>query len=184
MKRFGQRSTGFTIVELLIVIVVIAVLAAITVVAYNGIQQRSQNAKIDADIASLNKAIQAARVATNNVLRDITLAGGSTPGNTASPCITKTAGTDLATLSKTTDGCWTTYLASLQRISTASGINVANITDPWGRPYMIDENEGENTGTYGVCGLGRDILGVYTRPLTGTWAYTDSMSLPYATPGC
>lgn len=34
---------GFTIVELLIVIVVIAVLAAITIVAYNGIQTRAKN---------------------------------------------------------------------------------------------------------------------------------------------
>jgi prepilin-type N-terminal cleavage/methylation domain-containing protein len=34
---------GFTIVELLIVIVIIAILAAITIVAYNGIQDRAQN---------------------------------------------------------------------------------------------------------------------------------------------
>ena len=36
------KSRGFTIVELLIVIVVIAILAAITVVAYNGIQNRER----------------------------------------------------------------------------------------------------------------------------------------------
>ena len=32
-----RKSSGFTIVELLIVIVVIAILAAITVVAFNGV---------------------------------------------------------------------------------------------------------------------------------------------------
>lgn len=38
-----REQTGFTIVELLIVIVVIGILASISVVAYNGIQVRSQN---------------------------------------------------------------------------------------------------------------------------------------------
>lgn len=39
------RQKAFTIVELLIVIVVIAILAAISVVAYNGIQQRGNNTR-------------------------------------------------------------------------------------------------------------------------------------------
>ena len=37
-----KSKSGFTIVELLIVVVVIAILAAITIVAYNGIQKRAQ----------------------------------------------------------------------------------------------------------------------------------------------
>ena len=40
-----QKQNGFTIVELLIVIVVIAILAAITVVAFNGVQQRARNSQ-------------------------------------------------------------------------------------------------------------------------------------------
>ena len=40
---FKRTSRGFTIVELLVVIVVIAVLAAITVVAYNGIRDRTND---------------------------------------------------------------------------------------------------------------------------------------------
>ena len=38
----NSKTRGFTIVELLIVIVVIAILAAITIVAYNGIQNRAK----------------------------------------------------------------------------------------------------------------------------------------------
>lgn len=39
----NKTKSGFTIVELLIVIVVIAILATISIVAYNGIQQRANN---------------------------------------------------------------------------------------------------------------------------------------------
>jgi prepilin-type N-terminal cleavage/methylation domain-containing protein len=37
----NKKNDGFTIVELLIVIVVIGILAAITIVAYNGVQKRA-----------------------------------------------------------------------------------------------------------------------------------------------
>lgn len=45
-----NRLPGFTIVELLIVIVVIAILASITVVAFNGIQDRAIEASIRSDL--------------------------------------------------------------------------------------------------------------------------------------
>ena len=54
----GRRESGFTIVELLIVIVVIAVLAAITIVAYNGIQARALFSSYQSDIKIIDKAIK------------------------------------------------------------------------------------------------------------------------------
>ena len=56
-ERASQR--GFTIVELLIVIVVIAILAAITIVAYNGIQTRARDTSALAAAGSLAKKIEA-----------------------------------------------------------------------------------------------------------------------------
>ena len=53
-----QKTSGFTIVELLIVIVVIAILAAITIVAYNGIQARSRDATRSSDVAGIKKALE------------------------------------------------------------------------------------------------------------------------------
>lgn len=49
MKRW-ERQTGFTIVELLIVVVVIAILAAITIVAYTGVQARAQASSAQSDL--------------------------------------------------------------------------------------------------------------------------------------
>lgn len=53
-----QRKTGFTIVELLIVIVVIAILAAISIVAYNGIQNRAKNSQLASVVDTYVKAIE------------------------------------------------------------------------------------------------------------------------------
>jgi len=54
----SSKNSGFTIVELLIVIVVVAILAAITVVAYGGIQQRSGNVSRIAEVNKIQKLVR------------------------------------------------------------------------------------------------------------------------------
>ena len=54
-----NNQKGFTIVELLIVIVVIAILAAITIVAFNGIQNRSKTSAGQSQANSIVKKLEA-----------------------------------------------------------------------------------------------------------------------------
>ncbi len=54
-----QKNTdGFTIVELLIVIVVIGILAAITIVAYSGISQKAMTASLQSDLVNASTKIK------------------------------------------------------------------------------------------------------------------------------
>lgn len=57
-----NNQTGFTIVELLIVIVVIGILAAITIVAFNGVQARANDTKIRSVAVQVEKALRLWRV--------------------------------------------------------------------------------------------------------------------------
>lgn len=54
----NTTDNGFTIVELLIVIVVIGILAAITIVAYNGVQSKARFSKMQSEVKSLQRYIE------------------------------------------------------------------------------------------------------------------------------
>mgnify|MGYP003590968609 FL=1 len=55
---YKKRHTGFTIVELLIVIVIIGILAAISIVAYSGIQNKANDATVQQDLVNIAKKLE------------------------------------------------------------------------------------------------------------------------------
>jgi prepilin-type N-terminal cleavage/methylation domain-containing protein len=52
-----RKSSGFTIVELLIVVVVIAILAAITIVSFNGITARANDSAVKTGLSNTIKKL-------------------------------------------------------------------------------------------------------------------------------
>jgi len=82
IAKINQRH-GFTIVELLIVIVVIGVLAAITIVAYNGIQNRAKAAAAQSAVSQASKKIATyASINNDQYPIDLTAAGVTNSGDT------------------------------------------------------------------------------------------------------
>ena len=100
-----NRHRGFTIVELLIVIVVIAILASISIVAYNGIQQRARDTQRAQDMKTIAKALEMyyadnGRFPTSNC---------GTAGVPACPASKKVNGA----WATTSDGSWNVLEAAL-----------------------------------------------------------------------
>lgn len=59
MRFVARDKPGFTIVELLIVIVVIGILAAITITVYSGVQQRARTSARLSAVRSIQKSLEA-----------------------------------------------------------------------------------------------------------------------------
>lgn len=133
---------GFTIVELLIVIVVIAILASVILLTYNGIRAQAATAKRDSDMAMLLKAVLVARNNTGQSLGQIT--GSYWSVGACTSAANNPDGLEPRLLA-TSHFCWTRYYAVLANLGNAAGMNLDGLRsgDTRGNPYSFDENEGE-----------------------------------------
>ena len=102
IKDMKRKAYGFTIVELLIVIVVIGILAAVSIVAYNGVNNRARVASASSALNQARKKLDLYNVENGSYPADLSTAGiasssgvaygYSTTNSNANFCLTATVG--------------------------------------------------------------------------------------------
>lgn len=154
-----KSGSGFTLVELLIVIVVIAILAAITIVAYNGVQDRAIASSHISDIEAYQK-----------LLTMYYIENGSYPSTGGSWTYQRVSGANFA------PGLIPTYASALPAIPESSSSNYHNtyIYRSNGVGYEIcylDQDQtparGFNSVDVQYKGSYTDRYGIWTSPYSG-----------------
>lgn len=152
----NKQHSGFTIVELLIVIVVIGILAAITIVAYNGIQNRAKAATLATDLSSAATQLKLDHANTSLYPATIAAANGgaglkASPGTTYRYSVNNTTNPQSFCLSAT-EG--TVFYSITEGTSPAAGscVNVAaGASSP--NPLITDGSTASNPWYSGAGGL-------------------------------
>lgn len=78
--QWAKKQTGFTIVELLIVVIVIAILATITIVGFTGIQNRAKSSAVQNQTSQTAKKILAHAAENGDAFPDALSAVGINDG--------------------------------------------------------------------------------------------------------
>ncbi len=164
------RQRGFTIVELLIVIVIIAILAAITIVAYNGIQNRAKQSAAQSRLTQANKKILAWAVINNDEYPgSLSIAGVDNSDNGLQYSVNNTATPRTYGLTST-NGTFSYYVSSSSSTPTAGayvghGANgIAAVTNLISNPNIEASING-----YGAAN-GSTVSRIATTALGGTYA--------------
>ncbi len=135
-----MNKRGFTLIELLVVVAIIGVLASMVMSSLNDARDRARLARAQNDFRQIEKLVLSAQLNTNEYLRYITNSG-------CSACACSSLGGGLLA-----SQCVDRWETSIDIIVAAAGEDpsVAErfYRDPWGNPYLLDENEAEGCGRF------------------------------------
>lgn len=164
------KRNGFTIVELLIVIVVIAVLAAITIVAYNNIQDRARFASMQTDLKSITTALELYKAENGSYPNTIGQSG----------CTANWCGWDQSTGDNFITGLSPKYISKIPQLPAPYPNNNSYLYQSNGTDYALIRYNGVNAPAAGLTAVeynsplsiktdGYDGLAWGYRTFTGAW---------------
>jgi prepilin-type N-terminal cleavage/methylation domain-containing protein len=86
-KGLTKKTGGFTIVELLVVIVIIAILVSISLVAYGGISQRAVVASLQSDLSNASTALKSFQAEKGSYPTTISVDCSASPDSNTNKCL-------------------------------------------------------------------------------------------------
>ena len=134
-KQKRHISHGFTIVELLIVIVIIAILAAITIIAYNNAQDRARFSQAQTDLESIQKALGLYKAENDRYPSTINQSG----------CTNNWCGWDQATGDNFIIGLSPTYIPRIPQMPSSQAANNTYLYQSNGTDYQLIRYNGAGT---------------------------------------
>tara|TARA_B100000508_G_scaffold74920_1_gene58341 strand:- start:753 stop:1307 length:555 start_codon:yes stop_codon:yes gene_type:complete len=132
-----KRRSGFTLIEILVVIAVIGILAAVTLAFLGEGRERAKNRKALSDMKNIHTAME---VMFNQT--------GLYPHKQISYCPPRVAGGNEVNLNSPSTG----LVATDGTFPNWNGPYVSSVIDPWGNPYYFDEDYWCTAGADGCNG--------------------------------
>lgn len=133
-----MQQKGFTLIELLVVIAIVGILAAVVMAALGDTRDDSRKATAMSDMRQIHHAME--------MLKNVSNLYPHKQGRYCPPRSLANNEIDLSTAAGglvATDGTYQNW----------SGPYIADVTDPWGNPYFLDEDYYCTAGAFGCDGV-------------------------------